>query len=150
MKESHIEGVATHDDPESCADGREAGREALTGAHTGSVLSREITKIGAPTLLSKAEGETSQGRYRKSLGGPARSETRYTCGTSLRENREIPSPPAADGVAGRSGKAIRPWRPGGGSSPSGRRAVPTVTLERARGSRVRTAHPLTAVTSCSQ
>jgi group II intron reverse transcriptase/maturase len=29
------------------------------------------------------------------------------CGTFLRENREIPSAPAADGVAGRLGKAIR-------------------------------------------
>jgi hypothetical protein len=43
MKESHIEGVAIHDDPESCAGSRKAGREVLTGAHTGSVLSREIT-----------------------------------------------------------------------------------------------------------
>jgi hypothetical protein len=31
MKESHIEGVAIHDDPESCAGSRKAGREVLTG-----------------------------------------------------------------------------------------------------------------------
>ena len=118
MKESHIQGVAIHDDPESCAHGCEAVREALTGAHTGTVLSREITKSEAPTLLSKAEGETSQRRYRKSLGGLARSKTRDTCGTSLRENREIPSPPVADGAAGRSGKAIgrTPEMHGGGKS----------------------------------
>ena len=90
MQESHIEGVAIHDDPESCAVSRKAGREVLTGAHTGSVLSREIRSIRAPTLLSEAEGEISQRRYRKSLCGPARSETRYMCGTFLRENREIP------------------------------------------------------------
>jgi len=30
MKEPHIEGVGIHDDPESCAGGRKAGREALT------------------------------------------------------------------------------------------------------------------------
>jgi len=90
MKESHIEGVAIHDDPELCAGSREAEREVLTGAHTGSVLSREIRLTRVPTLLSEVEGKTSQRRYRKSLGGPARSQTRYMCGTFLRENREIP------------------------------------------------------------
>jgi hypothetical protein len=90
MKESHIEGVAIHDDPESCAGSRKAEREVLTGAHTGSVLSREIRFSGAPTLLSEAEGKMYQRRYRKSLNGPARSQTRHMCGTFLRENREIP------------------------------------------------------------
>jgi hypothetical protein len=90
MKESHIEGVAIHDDPESCAGSREAVREVLTGAHTGSVLSREIRPSRAPTLLSEAEGNARQRRYRKSLSGPARSQTRNMCGTFSRENREIP------------------------------------------------------------
>ncbi len=42
MEESHGEGLASRTDPESCVDGREAGGEALTGAHTGQPLSREI------------------------------------------------------------------------------------------------------------
>ncbi len=42
MQESHGEGIASHTNPESCVDGREAGGEALTGAHTGQPLSREI------------------------------------------------------------------------------------------------------------
>jgi RNA-directed DNA polymerase len=105
MKEPHIEGVATHDDPESCTDGREAGGEALTGARTGSVLSRENRQSGAPTSLSETEGDTTRGRHRESLGGPARSQTRSTCGTSSRENREVPRSLAADGAAGRAGKA---------------------------------------------
>ena len=58
MKEPHIEGVATHDDPESCVDDREAGGEALAGARMGSVLSRENRQSGAPTPLSEAEGNT--------------------------------------------------------------------------------------------
>ena len=90
MKESHIEGLAIHDDPESCAGSRKAEREVLTGAHTGSVLSREIRLSRAPTLLSEAEGNIRQGRHRKSPTGPARSQTRYMCRTFLRENREIP------------------------------------------------------------
>jgi hypothetical protein len=43
MKEPYGEGLASHTDPESCTASREAGREALTGAHAGRVLSREIS-----------------------------------------------------------------------------------------------------------
>lgn len=67
MEESHIEGVAIHDDPESCAASRKAVREVLTGAHTGSVLSREIRAIRVPTLLSEVEGDIQQRRNRESL-----------------------------------------------------------------------------------
>ena len=67
MEESHIEGVAIHDDPESCAGSCKAAREVLTGAHTGSVLSREIRTTRGPTLLSEAEGNIQQGRNRESL-----------------------------------------------------------------------------------
>ena len=42
MKEPHIEGLANHDDPESCLGTRKGIGEALTGAHAGRVLSREI------------------------------------------------------------------------------------------------------------
>jgi len=37
MKESYGEGPATHTDPESCADVRKGGREALTGVRAGRV-----------------------------------------------------------------------------------------------------------------
>jgi hypothetical protein len=42
MREPYGEGLASHTDPESCASSREAGREALTGAHADGVLSREM------------------------------------------------------------------------------------------------------------
>lgn len=67
MKESHIEGVATHDDPESCAASRKAVREVLIGAHTGSVVSREIISTRELTLLSEAESNIHQRRKRESL-----------------------------------------------------------------------------------
>jgi len=41
MKAPYIEGIANHDDPESCAAVRKDCREALTGARAGRVLSRE-------------------------------------------------------------------------------------------------------------
>jgi hypothetical protein len=46
MKEPHLEGVATHDGPESCVDARKGVGEALTGVRVGEVLSREIIPLG--------------------------------------------------------------------------------------------------------
>jgi len=43
MKEPYGEGLASHTDSESCVVSREAGHEALTGAHVGGVSSRETT-----------------------------------------------------------------------------------------------------------
>jgi RNA-directed DNA polymerase len=105
MEEPHIEGSATHDDPAPCIDAREGGGEASAGARRGSVLSREIRYSRAPTPLSEAEGDTFPVRQGERWGGPARSETRGTCGTFLRENREIPVLPTVDGAVGRAGKA---------------------------------------------
>jgi len=55
MKEPYIEGLANHDDPESCVGLRKEVGEALTGEHIGEVLSREINS-GVLTLLSEREG----------------------------------------------------------------------------------------------
>ena len=125
MQEPHIEGPATHDDPESCTGAREGDGEALTGARTGAVLSREIVQFGAPTPLTEAEGYTARGRYCESSDGPTRSKARCTCGTSLRENREIPESPAADGAAGRAGKAMRRTPAMHDTGKSDRPVVPT-------------------------
>ncbi len=42
MKESYGEGLASHTGPKSCVSVRKGEGEALTGVHTGPVLSREI------------------------------------------------------------------------------------------------------------
>ena len=44
MKEPYGEGLASHTGSESCANSRKAGGEALTGAHAGGVLSRDMLK----------------------------------------------------------------------------------------------------------
>src|SRR6266568_8827350 len=49
MKESDIEGLATHGGPESCVGAREDAGEALTGGVQAGLLSREINSIGVPT-----------------------------------------------------------------------------------------------------
>jgi len=104
MEESHGEDLASHPDPESCAAGREASGEALTGAHAGQPSSREIMKSGVPTPLTEAEGNIVDGVIGKPYMDPARSETLCMRGNSLRWNREIPQVPVADGAAGRPEK----------------------------------------------
>lgn len=105
MQESYIEGVANHDDPESCVGSREAVGEALTGARAGRVLSREIKVSGVPTLLTEAEGhmhDTATARCHATPRGRrplARTET-----FCARTGRSLGSL-AAEGAAGRIGKA---------------------------------------------
>ena len=57
------------------------------------LLSREISEIGVPTLLSNAEGNITGGAMRESLVDPARSENLCMYGISMRENREVPRSP---------------------------------------------------------
>jgi hypothetical protein len=38
MEELYVEGLATHDDPESCVDDLRGGGEALTGARAGRAI----------------------------------------------------------------------------------------------------------------
>lgn len=105
MKESYVEGLATHDGPESCADAREGGGEALTGVRAGRVLSRERTSLRGADAVEEGGRQHPGRRYREALRDPARSETPCTYGNTSRGNREIPSPPAVDGTAGRVGKS---------------------------------------------
>ena len=84
MREPHIEGVATHDDPESCVHAREGVGEALTGAGAGWVFSREKKQSRVPTLLAIAEGnmcDTDTARWRTTRRGRrphARTEPSWT------------------------------------------------------------------------
>lgn len=97
MKEPHIEGVATHDDPESCVVVRKGGGEVLTGARMGTVLSREIRLCRDADAVKRGGRQHRRHRNREVSSGPARSKTRRTCGTSLRENREVLRPLVNDG-----------------------------------------------------
>ncbi|MBD3336787.1 MAG: group II intron reverse transcriptase/maturase [Candidatus Eisenbacteria bacterium] len=101
MKESYTEGPANHSDPESCAGTRKGAGEALTGAHTGGILSRETRcNQGADDVVLSGRQHT-QTRQGKCSGDPARSQTSSTCGNSMRENREIPCSAREDGKGGK-------------------------------------------------
>lgn len=105
MKESYTEGLATHGVPESCACDRKVMGEALTGVHTGWVLSRVITFVPGADAVQTCGRQHVHGRYREDMYDPARSKTPSTCGTFLHGNREILVTAHLDGYVGRIGKA---------------------------------------------
>jgi hypothetical protein len=59
MKELYIEGVATHDDPESCAGARKGAGEALTGACAGRAMEPRKTPVWGADVVAKTEGDTA-------------------------------------------------------------------------------------------
>jgi hypothetical protein len=93
MQEPCIEGVATHDDPESCVGARKDAGEALTGARAGRAIEpRNEVSPGRPRRWNVGRQHRLQ-RYRKLQSGPARSENQGMYGIFMRENREVPGPP---------------------------------------------------------
>ena len=75
MKESYTEGLASHSDPESCGGVRKDAAEALTGAHTGRVLSPEnFCNQGADDVKKSGRQNTCM-RHGECTSGPAWSET---------------------------------------------------------------------------
>ena len=81
MKVSYFEGLANHNDPESCGAAREGGVEALAGGRTGRVLSREMYALSRERqVLRDADEVENDGRqdrvrrHREVHRDPARSE----------------------------------------------------------------------------
>lgn len=90
MKESYPEGVASHGDPESCAEAREGLGEALTGARTGWAIEPRKQDFRGADAVDLGGRQHDRARYRELSVGLARSKTPCTCGNSMRGNREIP------------------------------------------------------------
>src|SRR5215469_12381635 len=61
MQELYTEGLASHGGPESCAGGRKAVSEALTGVRAGRLLSHEITEERGADTVVDVEGNTASG-----------------------------------------------------------------------------------------
>ena len=101
MKALYIEGVATHDDPESCVGARKGAGEALTGARAGRAIEpRNGLSPGRPRCWNGGR-QHRLWRYRELQLGPARSENHGMYGIFMRENREIPGSPAC-AISGRA------------------------------------------------
>jgi hypothetical protein len=105
MKESCVEGLATHNGPESCGAAREGGVEAWTGERAGRVLSRVRTLLRDADAVGESGRLHPVHRHREVYWGPARSETPCTYGSTSHGNREIPCPPGAETAPGRVGKS---------------------------------------------
>jgi RNA-directed DNA polymerase len=94
MEEPCVEGVATRDGPESCVVAREGGGEALTGVRAGRDIEPRNPLDRGADAVDRSGRPHRQERYRELLADPARSKTPCMCGISMRENREVPCPPA--------------------------------------------------------
>lgn len=106
MKESDVEGVASHDGPESCSGaGNDAAEAFDRGMHGRGIELRDHILRSADAVQRKRKA-TLRASLCEMLVGSAQSKTRRTCRTFLRENREIPTPPAlATQVASRRPEA---------------------------------------------
>jgi RNA-directed DNA polymerase len=93
MRVLYIEGVATHDGPESCAGVREGVGEALAGVVRAGLLSRESSWFGVPTLSQKAEGHVCGGAIASRRGTPRGQRAWARSEISMRENREVQRSP---------------------------------------------------------
>jgi hypothetical protein len=92
MKELYIEGLATHDDPESCVGARKDAGEALTGARAGRAIEPRNPLLRGADAVDRSGRPHHWSRYRKLPVDPARSENPGMHEIFMRENREIPCP----------------------------------------------------------
>jgi transposase len=104
VKVHHGEGVAIHIDPESCAGGREAAREALTGARAGQPLSGERLRNWSADVIQSAEGNTDGCVNASTRPAPRHRRPWHACKSFVREPRDLHT---ATGCRsrGRTGKA---------------------------------------------
>ena len=104
MKEPYAEGLATHSDPESCGRAREDVSEALTGARTGWLLSREDTSFRVPRVWDFTEGKTIRPAKARDGGPGAVEDPMHVRKHLVREPGDPVSAPGrmASGAAARS------------------------------------------------
>jgi len=108
MRELYIEGVATHDGPESCVGVREGEDEALTGVRVGRAIEPRNKHNRGADAVHGAEGHIGGSATRELPPDPARSENPSMRGISMHENREIPRSPLRP-ITGRAAQGrLRP------------------------------------------
>ncbi len=105
MRELYVEGLATHDDPESCVVPREGGGEALTGARAGGAIEPRKSSSGCRRCIHKRKATPVAASSQVAAGPRAVGEPRHARNLHAREPGDpVPARPA-DHRAGRSGKA---------------------------------------------
>jgi hypothetical protein len=90
MRESNIEGVASHGGPEPCVVVREGGSEASVGVRAGRAIEpRNLLAWGADAVLQRGRQHRRR-RFREPSVDLAGSKNLCMYGISGRENREVP------------------------------------------------------------
>lgn len=89
MRELYVEGVATHDDPEPCIGTRESAGEAWDRGTCGPSIEPRNQNIGAPTLLSEAEGNTHHPAMRGTVRPCAVEDLVHARNLSAREPGDL-------------------------------------------------------------
>ena len=99
MKELYVEGVASHDGPESCAGVREGAGEALTGVRAGGAIEPRNVDVRGADAVSLSGRPHRRQRHRELAADPARSENLGMYEALHAENREVPWSPVLAGDA---------------------------------------------------
>ena len=106
MEELYVEGLASHDGPESCAGVREGAGEALTGVRAGGAIEPRNVDVRGADAVSLSGRQHRRQRHRELAGGPrAVGEPVHARNLQAREPGDPMAARAGDRRAGRSGKA---------------------------------------------
>ena len=95
MRKHYVEGVAIHDDPESCDGVREGVVEAFDRGTCGLGIEPRNQRLQGADAVNRSGRQHVHLRDREVVSSSARSQTPCTYGTSLHENREISGMPGA-------------------------------------------------------
>jgi len=76
MRTLYVEGLAIHDDPESCVGDPRGRSEALTGVRAGSAIEPRNQGLRGADVVKRGGRQHRWPRYRELLADPARSENR--------------------------------------------------------------------------
>lgn len=106
MEELYVEGLASHDGPESCAGAREGAGEALTGVRAGGAIEpRNVLDPGCRRRAPERKA-TSLSASSRAGGGPrVVGEPVHARNLQAREPGDPMAARAGDHRAGRSGNA---------------------------------------------
>jgi hypothetical protein len=106
MRELYIEGLAIHDDPESCVGAREVVSEALTGVRAGWAIEPRNQGVRGADAVKQVGRQHRWRRYARVARGPrAVGEPVHVRNLHAREPGDPTIARPGDGRAGRLGNA---------------------------------------------
>jgi hypothetical protein len=105
MEELHVEGLATHGDPEPCVDVPRGRGEALVGARAGRAIEPRNLRFGVPTLSQRRKATPLVALARAARGSRVVGEPWHVRNLQAREPGDPTVAHSVDRRVGRSGNA---------------------------------------------